>query len=237
LSKASNTKELKERDSSLPQRRTIGRGLSYLDYLGVVKRKGGKGIYELTDDGRKIGVALYQNENEKADEIWRGLLKNHSLHKHIQNYIQEKGGGIRGSSIGLAEYLRELSGEDWKTGFLRAGGQRLCELFAARGLLTFDREEDSMFLPTEMKAPTPPLQPPPQLPPQPPREVTARPSSQQQFPSTMPSPALFNVDVQLKIEVSKDTSPELADKIFNFLLELSEKGVQINLKETQTGTN
>ena len=236
LSKASTAKELKEKDSGLPNPITIGRGLSYLEYFGVVKHSGGKGIYELTDDGRKIGIELYQDRNEKADEIWKRILEKHVMYKHIQNYIQKKGGGVRGSSIGLAEYLRDLANADWKTGFLKMGGQRLCNIFAGKGLLTYNREEDSIFLPPEMKAPTPPSQPPARPPPQPPKGVTIPPSLQQQF-LVAPSSALFNVDVRLNIEVSKDTSPELADKIFNFLLKLSEKGVQIDLKETQTKTN
>jgi len=236
LSKASRAKELKEKDSSLPDPVTIGRALSYLEYLGVVKRTK-KGIYELTEEGRKIGIELYQNQTVRADEIWRSILQNHILYEHIQNYIREKGGGVRGSSIGLAEYLRDLAGKDWKTSFLKAGGQRLCDIFGAKGLLIYDKEEDSISFPPEMEIPTPPTQLPVSPPPQPSREVTAPPSSQQRFSIAAHSPALFNVDVQLKIEVSKDTTPELADKIFNFLLKLSEKNVQAISEEKQTRTD
>jgi len=238
LSKPSSAKELKEKDSSLPDPVTISRGLSYLDYLGIIIRSG-KGIYELTDEGRKIGIEQYQDKIENADEIWRRILKKHPLYLHIKKYIQVKGGGVRGSSIGLAEYLRDLAGKDWKTTFLKAGGQRVCNIFASKGLLTYDKKEDSISIPPDLEAPPPPpdQQQKPPLPPPPPKGGKIPPPPYQQYSKTTPSSALFNVDVQLKIEISKDTTPELADKIFAFLLKLSERGIQISSKEKQTGTN
>jgi len=221
LSKPSTAQELKEKDSSLPDPITIGRALSYLDYLGIVRRTGGKGVYELTDEGRKIGVELYQDNRQKADEIWKVLLEKHQIYSYIKEYIQEKGGGVRGSSIGLAEYLRDISGEKWKTAFLKAGGARLCNLFASKGLLKYDEKEDEISLPMEGISAPPVRQPSSATAPQGEHEVFLQPSSAR---------GLFNVDIQLKIEITKDTSPELAEKVFNFLLKLSEKGVQTKAK-------
>jgi hypothetical protein len=233
LSKAATPKELKEKDSGLPDPIVTGRALSYLEYLGIIKRSGGKGVYELTDGGRKIGIELYQNNNAKADGIWKEILMNHPIYKHIQEYIKQKVGGVLGSTIGLAEYLKEIANEKWKTGFLKEGGKRLCNIFSAKGLLTYDTKEDSISIPSGIGAPTIPSQPPSQPLPQGPPTVPTLPA-QAQLLTTTPSQALFDIDVELKIEVTKDTPSELADKIFNFLLSLSEKGVQIKSKEKES---
>lgn len=227
LSKSSTAKELKEKDSSLLEPRTIGRALSYLTYLGLVKRAGGKGIYELTDNGRKLGIELFQNNHENADKIWKDILSNHPIYELIKKYIEEKGGGIRGSSIGLAEYLRDKGGFDWKTSFLKAGSHRLCTLYSAKGLLSFDKEEDSISLleeGTRVDTPAPDVLEEPQ-------KSDNKKEKPQLYPpkpldETAP-PAMFNIDIKLNIEISKDTSPEIAQKTFDFLLKLSERGIQI----------
>jgi len=221
LSKPSTAKELKEKNSNLPDPVTIGRALSYLDYLGIVRRTGGKGVYELTDEGRKIGIELYQNNQQKADEIWKVLLEKHQIYSYIKEYIREKGGGVRGSSIGLAEYLRDISGEKWKTAFLKAGGARLCNLFASKGLLKYDEKEDEISLPKKEISTPSVRQLPSAVTPQIEHERLLQPPSTQ---------GVFNVDIQLKIEITKDTSPELAEKIFNFLLKLSERAIQTKAK-------
>jgi len=225
LSKPSSAQELKQKETGLPDPLTIGRGLSYLEYLGIVRRTGGKGIYELTDDGRKIGIELYQNNKANADDIWRTLLKSHPLYGYIQEYIQKKGGGVRGSSIGLGEYLRDLAGEKWTSTFVKEGGKRLCDIFADKGLLVFNADEDSISIPSKEIALVPPTPPPTVAPTTPSEKIP--PTLAPQMPQVAPLGIPFGVSIRLRIEVTKDTSVDLAEKIFDFLLKLSERGIEI----------
>ena len=83
----------------------------------------------------------------------------YDLYSELQKYISDQG-GKRGSSLGFADHLRKRAEKKWATRYLREGGKRLCILFANKGLLTFNRDEDSISFPTGVLPPTPPTTPP-----------------------------------------------------------------------------
>lgn len=226
LSKPSSSKEIKEKESSLPLQETIGRGSSYLIYLGLAIERGGRGKFELNENGRKIAVEMAQGRQEEADKIWKEVLQNHYLYELIKKYILEKCSGLTGSSIGLGEYLREESKQKWVSIFVKEGAKRLCNLYSSKGLLEFNIKEDIISLP-KIKEPIPPT---PLIPtPSPPITVLKPAVSQEEILKPTPiaiskeiQPMQMNVNIQLSIQITDQTNIELAKEIFVFLLKLRE---------------
>ena len=144
LSKRSSAGEVLKKDPNLKNEEAVSRGLAYLAYIGVVTRK--KGGYELEEKGRQIGVALIENRADQVDLLWRGVLQAHKLHSLVEEYITEEGAGVRGSSIGLGEFIRRKAGEKWKSHFVKEGGKRLAKLFQSKGLVGYDEQDDSIKL-------------------------------------------------------------------------------------------
>jgi hypothetical protein len=210
LTKPSSSKEIQGKDSKLADSQSIGRGASYLVYLGLATEKGHRGKFELSDKGRTIEVEKVQGKGEEANRIWAKVLSEHPLYGFIGSYISEKGGGIQGSSIGLAEYLRQLRGANWSSAFIREGGKRLCRLYASKGLLSFDADKDVITLIA--------LTAPPQVVPDKSGQTQSlvKPFAQvQQVPvgvnqSVVPSSPSYglttNVSIEISIDAKDDTS-------------------------------
>jgi hypothetical protein len=145
VGKAATSKEMVVKDSSLEDNRCTGRAASFISYLGLVK--GERSPFDLSPSGREIAIALMEGKEKVALNLWRQTLKAHSLYSELQQYIEDQG-GKRGTSLGFAEHLRKLAGKDWNTRYLHEGGKRICVLFANKGLLEFNRDEDSISFPT-----------------------------------------------------------------------------------------
>lgn len=145
VGKAATSKEMVTKDSSLHDHVCVGRAASFLSYLALVK--GERSPFDLSPSGRKIAIALMESKENVALNLWQKTLKTHSLHSELLQYIKDQG-GKRGTSLGFAEHLRKLAGKDWSTKYLHEGGKRICVLFANKGLLEFNRDEDSISFPT-----------------------------------------------------------------------------------------
>jgi len=187
--KTASSKEIVQKDASLKDNRCVGRAAAFLNYLGLVDGK--KSRFKLSESGRDIALALEEKRNERARTLWQQSLKAHDLYSQLQKYVSEQG-GKRGTPLGFADYLRKLADKKWGTMFLREGGKRLCTLFAKKGLLTFNREDDFISFQKDTPPPTPPTTPP-TIPPAPPPSV----------PSTLPSaqgnlPYSINITVEAK---------------------------------------
>jgi hypothetical protein len=122
----------------------IGRSCSFMNYLGLTE--GERSPFNLSTQGRLIAIAFHENKPERALELWKQTLRGHNLYAELKTYIEAQGGG-RGSSLGFAEHFKTLAKQDWKGKHLKEGGKRVCELFSAKGLLTFDLNEDSISFP------------------------------------------------------------------------------------------
>jgi hypothetical protein len=166
LGKASTSKDIVGKDSSLEDHVCVGRAASFLSYIGLVE--GERSPFNLSPLGRQIAIALHEGRNQDALNLWQKALTSHNLYSELQKYIEAQG-GRRGTSLGFAEHLRTLAGKDWVTRYVQEGGKRLCVLFANKGLLTFDRGDDAISFPTGVLPPTtPPTAPPTALPTTPP---------------------------------------------------------------------
>ena len=191
--KTASSKEIVQKDSSLGDNRCVGRATSFLGHLGLVDGK--KSRFNLSESGREIALAFEEGRNEKAHKSWQKTLKAHNLYSELEKYMSAQG-GKRGSSIGFADHLRKLVGKDWGTRYLKEGGKRLCILFANKGLLTFNRDEDSISFP---------LQPPPQVTP-----PTTPPSIP---PTTLPTPPSVSVQGTLPYTINITVEAKDADSI------------------------
>lgn len=188
IGKAATSKEIAGKDSSLEDYICVGRAASFLSYLGLFK--GERSPFELSPSGREIAIALTEGKNDVVLDLWQQTLKGHSLCSELQQYIKAQG-GKRGSSLGFAEHLRKLAGKNWNTTYMKEGGKRICILFANKGLLKFNRDEDSISFPTEAPAAITGKT-------QPPTTVTAQITSQASEGATSTLPFTINITVEAK---------------------------------------
>lgn len=165
LGRASTSKDIIGKDSSLESYHCVGRAASFLSYIGLTE--GERSPFNLSPSGRQLAIALHENRDEDVFKLWQQSLKGHDLYSELQKYIKAQGGG-RGTSLGFAEHLRSLAKKQWGTRYVQEGGKRLCVLFANKGLLTFDRADDAVSFPSSVPPPTAPPAIPPTLQPAPP---------------------------------------------------------------------
>jgi len=194
LGKASTSKDIVGKDSSLEDHVCVGRAASFLSYLGLTD--GERSPFNLSPLGRQIAIALHEGRNEDALNLWQKALTSHSLHSELQKYIEAQG-GRRGTSLGFAEHLRTLAGKDWITKYVQEGGKRLCILFASKGLLTFNRDEDAISFPTQVQAPTAPPTTP-SAPTTVPTTISTQVTSQAPRMPTSTLPFTINITVEAK---------------------------------------
>jgi hypothetical protein len=214
VGKASTSKEIQQKDSTLGDFVCIGRACSFLSYLGLVK--GSKSPFELSTDGRDIAIALAENKGERVLEIWKKTLLAHSLYSELQNYMETQGGKT-GSSLGFGEHLRKLSGKSYNTKYVQEGGKRIAVLLASKGLINFDRDNDTISFPAS--GTQKPVQPPPITPPQaPPTPTTVTVKSGSQPGATIPSTLPFSINISVE---AKD--PDSIKQVIALIRELTGK--------------
>jgi len=206
LGKASTSKEIQQKNTSLGDFECLGRAGAFLNYLGLVEGK--RSPFELNDNGRAIAIALTEGKGEQALKLWQQHLKEHSLYSELQNYMKIQGGAT-GSSLGFGEHLRKLADKKWGTNFVREGGKRLCILLSGKKLLEFDRDKDLISFPSAKPPPSPP--PPKGLP----ATVTVPTTPQvpkTDFPTTLP----YNINISIE---AKD--PDSIKQVINLIRELT----------------
>lgn len=112
----------------------VSTGLSYLAYLGALK-KVQKG-YKPTRLGKKIGKLLAQGRIEEANAVWSELLKHHKLFRIFKKFFSikdDKHGTLEDFSL----YLRKRTHAKWDISTIRSRVSRLCELFAEKELIEY----------------------------------------------------------------------------------------------------
>ena len=126
--------KIRRRFPEKPHIAIVSTGLSYLAYLGALKkvRRG----YKTTRTGKKIGKLIAQEDMEEANVLWGELLKRHRLHKVFQRYFA-KNDGKQGTIEDFGVYLRNRAHAKWNIPTIRSRISRLCELFADKGLIEY----------------------------------------------------------------------------------------------------
>jgi hypothetical protein len=192
LAKPSTPKEYYTANKSLKGAAPAQRGLFYLKYLGLMEDPE-RGKYRPTPVGVEITKHLKAKHPEDAKRIWQRILTDHVLFRMLKDYFKE--GGV-GTGEGFGDYLSK-HGAHAKS-YVKVGGQKLCRLFASKGLVKYN-EDDDTFTIEEVKAPlvippsgiTPPLEPP--------------------APGTA-----MTYHIEINLNVDANTSPDLAAKLFEF---------------------
>ena len=146
LARPSTSKEFAAKNKELGKSAIVGRALSYLVQLGLMKHAG-KRKYDLSSEGQIIRKALASGDISKAQEAWQAELKKHQLYAMLQDYL--KGVQGEGTAVGLGSYVKEHVGADWGKSFTDDGGRRLCSLFRLKGLVEYDEKTGSVILRAE----------------------------------------------------------------------------------------
>jgi len=112
----------------------VSTGLSYLAYLGALKRvhKG----YKPSHLGKKIGKLLAQDRIDEANIVWGELLKRHRLFRVFEKYLSGKD-DKHGTIEDFGLYLRKRAHANWDISAIRSRVSRLCELFAEKDLIEY----------------------------------------------------------------------------------------------------
>lgn len=126
----------------------ISTGLSYLAYLGALKkvRKG----YRPTRSGKKIGRLLVADNLEEVNEEWRKLLERHRLFRVFKKFFDSKY-HQNGSLENFSKYLKKRAHARWNISTVRSRISRLCELFADKGLIEYEHNHLSPSDSEELK--------------------------------------------------------------------------------------
>ena len=131
--KVINAKKIRSR---LPEKYSIAvvsTGLSYLAYLGVLK-KVPKG-YKTSRLGKRIGKLLVKDSPE-AKTLWAEILKRHRIYRLFRRYFSLKANET--STIeDFGAYLKKRAHANWNIKSARSRISRLCELFADKGLIEY----------------------------------------------------------------------------------------------------
>jgi len=197
----------------------VSTGLSYLTYLGALK-KVGKG-YKPTRLGKKIGKLLAKDHIEEANVAWGELLKRHRLLGVFKSFFSSRN-SKHGTIEDFGSYLRKRAHARWDLSVTRSRISRLCELFAEKGFIEYQNNHLSLI---DLKHKEP-------------GTVNAIPSANQ--PTIIASAPQVNREVkrisvpidswpikmEIKMEISDKTDPRILELIFAFLKEM-----RMNLEE------
>lgn len=191
----------------------VSTGLSYLTYLGAVK-KVSKG-YKPTRLGKKIGKLLAQDRIEEADVAWGELLERHRLFGVFKRYFSSKN-NKRGTIEDFGLYLRKRAHAKWDMSAIRSRVSRLCELFAQKGLIEYQngdlspidlehKEQDTLRVSSPLSKPQTVL-------------PTPNPAKDDflHFVSTNSWP----IKMEVKIQISDRIDPKLLEMILSFLKDM-----------------
>lgn len=193
VAKPSTPKEYYAANKSLRGAAPAQRGLFYLRYLGLMEDPE-PGRYKPTSLGMVIGQHLKAKHQEDAKREWQKLLMDHPLYGKLKDYF--KGGGV-GTGRGFGDYLSK-HGAHVNQRYVESGGQKLCMLFASKGLINY-KEDDDTFTIEEVKAP--PVTPPSGI---------TRPQE------PLPPGTAMTYHIEINLNVDANTPPELAAKLFEF---------------------
>ncbi|MGA8856262.1 MAG: hypothetical protein WB643_03740 [Candidatus Bathyarchaeia archaeon] len=193
LAKPSTPKEYYAAKKSLKGAAAAQRGLFYLKYLGLMEDPE-RGKYRPTSPGMVIVQHLKAKHAEEANRSWQKLLVEHAIFARLKDYFKE--GGV-GTGEGFGDYLSK-HGADVNKKYVKTGGQKLCMLFASKGLIKY-KDDDDTFTIEEVKAP--PVTPPSGITP----------------PHELPTPGTtMTYHIEINLNVDANTSPDLAAKLFEF---------------------
>lgn len=132
--KIADAKKIRLRLSEKYHIAIVSTGLSYLAYLGALK-KVQKG-YQPTRFGKKIGKLLVQERIEEANIVWSELLKRHKLFRVFSKFLSKKDDNS-GTLEDFSVYIRKRAHAKWKISAIRSRVSRVCELFAEKGLIEY----------------------------------------------------------------------------------------------------
>mgnify|MGYP001073909449 FL=1 len=140
LAKPSTSDDFVSKNKELGPSSIVGRGLSYLTRLGLMKKVGHK--YDLEPNAQVLRSALVSDDKNKATQEWQSMLKQHELFAMMEEYLDSVSG--MGTAIGFGNYVRTKLGADWGKKFTEDGGRRLCWLFGSKGLVGYDQDTENL---------------------------------------------------------------------------------------------
>lgn len=191
----------------------VSTGLSYLTYLGTIK-KVNKG-YKPTRFGKKIGKLLAQDRIDEANIVWGELLKHHRLSGVFKRYFASKN-NKHGTIEDFGLYLRKRAHARWDVSVIRSRISRLCELFAEKGLIEYQNGDLWPIDPEQKEQNT--------------LSVTSLLGKPQTvLPTSNPSKNDFShsvstyswpIKMEVKIQISDKIDPELLEMILSFLRDM-----------------
>ena len=203
----------------------VSTGLSYLSYLGALKKV--PDGYKPSRLGKKIGRFLAQDHTDEANVVWRELLIRHRLFGVFKKFFSTRGNKHRTiEDFGL--YLRKRAHSKWKIPAIRSRISRLCELFAEKGLIEYqnghlspiDQEEKELAI---LDAPPQTSKPQTTLPNSTSRGLldglTTK-SSQAAKASSLITANSWPVRIEIKLEISDKASKEVIAMIFSHIKDM-----------------
>lgn len=203
----------------------VSTGLSYLAYLGALKRihKG----YKPSRLGKKIGKLLAQERLEEANLAWSELLKRHRLFGVFKRYFSTNSEQLW-TLEDFSSYLKRKAHAKWNLSGARSRVSRLCELFAEKGLIEYqnnhlspinlEREELDTFDKQSLTS-QPPVMPP------------ARQTNRDVKCISVPVNS-WPIRMEIKMEISDNVDPKILDLIFSFLKEIRKNQKDLRIDTT-----
>lgn len=193
----------------------VSTGLSYLIYLGALK-KASKG-YKPTRFGKKIGKLLAKDRIEEANAAWGELLKRHRLFRLYKRYFSSKNNN-HGTIEDFGLYLRKRAHAKWDISAIRSRVSRLCELFAEKGLIEYQNGDLSPIDLAQKVQDTPGISSPFNKP----QTVLPTPSltEKKDHLSHSFSNDSWPIKIDLTVQISDKTDPKLLEMILSFLKDM-----------------
>lgn len=191
----------------------VSTGLSYLTYLGALK-KVSKG-YKPTRLGKKIGKLLARDHIDEANVAWGELLKRHRLFGVFKRYFSSKN-DKHGTIEDFGLYLRKRAHARWDISAIRSRVSRLCELFAEKGLIEYQngdlspidleqKEQDTLGVSSPLNKP---------------QTVVRTPSPAKDDFLHSVSTNSWPIKMEIKIQISDRIDPKLLEMILSFLKDM-----------------
>ncbi len=193
----------------------VSTGLSYLAYLGAL-RKSGKN-YRPSRLGKRIGKLLAQDRLEEANLAWNEMLRRHKLYGVFRRFLSNTKDGI-GTIDSFGLYLRKLTHAKWQVSGIRSRISRLCELFSEKNLIEYQNGHLSLIN-EELSLPRKDGRGLPNSFSQSDFLVDAAVVSGKQSDRTPGSASkrLWPVKIEIKFEISEEADPNVIAMILSFL--------------------
>jgi len=212
----------------------VSTGLSYLSYLGALKKV--KRGYKPSRLGKKIGKLLAKDRIEEANVAWSELLKRHRLFRVFGKYLSGKD-NKQGTLEDFGLYLRKRAHAKWDISAIRSRVSRLCELFAEKGLIEYqngdlspiDLEQEELYtlgVSSLMKKPQVILSTS-TLKDSSLEDVIKKPSPATKPPSISMTTNSWPIKIEIKMEVSDRANAEVMAMILSFLKDLQKTRAHI----------